>query len=238
MNMPCSRPHTAQQTILVVDDEAKIVDVICSYLENSGFHAIRAGSGEEALKLFHEWQPDLVVLDLMLGDTSGEDVCRQIRSRSDTPVIMLTAKTDEASILEGLAIGADDYVTKPFSPRQLVARIQVVLRRSAQSTLKKGKSIFAGGLSIDADSREVLLQDRPVRLTPSEFKLLELMAGNPGRCFSRADLVEFAFGSEFDGYDRAIDSHIKNLRQKIETDSRQPRYIQTVFGIGYRFSGE
>jgi len=226
------------KTVLVIDDEPKIVEVVCSYLEKNGYKTLQAYNGEDAIRIFHDQNPDLVILDLMLGATSGEEVCRMMRRISPVPVIMLTAKADEESMLEGLAIGADDYVIKPFSPRQLVARVNAVLRRASQEYPPASKMTFEQGLEIDTIAHLVRQDGQPVNLTPSEYKLLELMARNPGRSFSRADLVEFAFGEDFDGYDRAIDSHIKNLRQKIEKDSRHPIYIQTVFGIGYRFGGE
>jgi two-component system OmpR family response regulator len=225
------------KTILVVDDEPKIVEVVCSYLEKNGYRTITAHSGEEALERFKTHQPDLVVLDLMLGVITGEEVCNQIRRISSVPVIMLTAKADEESMVAGLASGADDYVTKPFSPRQLIARINAVLRRVSQNQPLTGKMTFAQGLVIDPVAHTVSLKDQIINLTPSEYKLLDLMARHPGRCFSRADLVEFALGYDFDGLDRAIDSHIKNLRQKIESDPKRPLYIQTVFGVGYRFGG-
>lgn len=225
------------KTILVVDDEPKIVEVVCSYLEKSGYKTLQASTGENAISIIRNSSPDLVVLDLMLGDVSGEEICQFIRRTSTVPVIMLTAKADEDSMLEGLAMGADDYVLKPFSPRQLVARVNAVLRRSLQQPLASIMA-FEHGLKIDTVSHVVKKDDRTISLTPSEYKLLELLAKYPGRCFTRTELVEFAFGDDFDGFDRAVDSHIKNLRQKIESDSRNPIYIQTVFGIGYRFGGE
>lgn len=225
------------KTILVVDDEPKIVEVVCSYLEKSGYMTLQATSGEDALAVIRSTSPDLIILDLMLGDVSGEEICQMIRRKSTVPIIMLTAKADEESMLEGLAMGADDYVHKPFSPRQLVARVNAVLRRSLQQPLASIMT-FEQGLKIDTVSHTVKKDERLISLTPSEYRLLELLAKYPGRCFTRTELVEFAFGDNFDGFDRAVDSHIKNLRQKIENDSRNPIYIQTVFGIGYRFGGE
>jgi DNA-binding response OmpR family regulator len=225
------------KTILVVDDEPKIVEVVCSYLSKSGFSTLQAANGEDAVAIFRSSKPDLIILDLMLGDMSGEEICQLIRQTSTVPIIMLTAKADEESLLKGLAIGADDYVQKPFSPRQLVARVNALLRRASQQPLTRVMT-FEHGLKIDTASHLVKMNDKLINLTPSEYKLLELMAKFPGRCFSRAELVDLAFGDDFDGFDRAVDSHIKNLRQKIESDSRNPLYIQTVFGIGYRFGGD
>ena len=225
-------------TILVVDDEPRIVDAVCSYLEAAGYKTLQAGTGEEALAIFKARQPDLVVLDLMLGQMSGEEVCQTIRRNSSVPIIMLTAKTDEESLLEGLAIGADDYVCKPFSPRQLVARINAILRRTTSRSQPADVLTFAGGLTLDSRSRQVFLKDELIQLTRSEYALLEVLARHPDRIFSRDELLEYAFGDHFNGYDRTVDSHIKNLRQKIEPKPKEPRYIRTVFGIGYRFSGQ
>ncbi len=225
-------------TILVVDDEPRIVDAVCSYLEAAGYKTLQAGAGEEALAIFKARQPDLVVLDLMLGQMSGEEVCQTIRRNSSVPIIMLTAKTDEESLLEGLAIGADDYVCKPFSPRQLVARINAILRRTTSRSQPADVLTFAGGLTLDSRSRQVFFKDELIQLTRSEYALLEVLARHPDRIFSRDELLEYAFGDHFNGYDRTVDSHIKNLRQKIEPKPKEPRYIRTVFGIGYRFSGQ
>jgi len=227
---------TAKQTILVVEDEAKIADVLKSYLEREGFSVAVAYDGEEALRLHASLSPVLVLLDLMLPKRSGEEVCREIRARSETPVIMLTAKAEEASILGGLAIGADDYVVKPFSPRQVVARVHAVLRRAgaAQQELLR----FDGGwLTIDLTARAVYREGIAVTLTPSEYSLLSALASHPGRTFTRDELIQLALKDDFEGYDRVIDTHMKNLRQKIEPDPKQPRYLVTVHGVGYRFGG-
>jgi DNA-binding response OmpR family regulator len=227
------------ETILVVDDEEKILEVVASYLENSGFRVLRASTGLRALEIFAQDMPDLVVLDLMLPDISGEVICQRLRQQSTLPILMLTARADEDSILNGLAIGADDYMVKPFSPRQLVARVQALLRRTRDLPERTAQTmIFAGGLTIDLDAHQVLLESRPVLLTPTEFDLLSTLARSPGRSFSRAELVSLALGADYEGFDRTIDSHIKNLRQKLEANPRDPRWIQTVFGVGYRFVGD
>ena len=226
----------AKETILVVEDEEKIADVLKSYLEREGFSVATAKDGEEALRLYATMSPVLVLLDLMLPKRSGEEVCREIRARGNTPVIMLTAKAEENSILGGLAIGADDYVTKPFSPRQVVARVHAVLRRAG--TAQAGTLRFDGGfLIIDTAARTVKRDDTLVTLTPSEYSILVALATNPKRTFTRDELIHLALKDDFEGYDRVIDTHMKNLRQKIEPDAKQPRYLLTVHGVGYRFGG-
>ncbi len=226
----------AKQTILVVEDEAKIADVLKSYLEREGFGVATAKDGDEALSLFASLSPALVLLDLMLPRRSGEEVCREIRARGNTPIIMLTAKTEEHSILGGLAIGADDDVTKPFSPRQVVARVHAVLRRAG--TAQADVLRFGGDwLIIDTIARTVLCEGAPVTLTPSEYSILLALASHPGKTFTRDELIQLALKDDFEGYDRVIDTHIKNLRQKIEPDAKLPRYLVTVHGVGYRFDG-
>lgn len=224
----------------MVDDEVKIVEVVKSYLENSGFTVCTAYTGREALDKFAAEDPALVVLDLMLPDLSGEEVCQVLRQRSRVPIIMLTAKVEEEDILRGLKIGADDYVTKPFSPRQLVARIQAILRRVEDRTALVASllSFHGGELTIDTLTYEVKRDGRPVNLTPNEYKLLVTMAKHPNKTFTREELIDFGLGEDFRGYDRTIDSHIKNLRYKIEPDPKHPKYILTVHGVGYRFGGE
>ena len=228
------------KTILVVDDEVKIVEVIKSYLENAGYQAACAYNGAQALGLFDSCAPALVILDLMLPDMSGEDICRTIRKKSRTPIIMLTAKIEEGSIINGLALGADDYITKPFSPRQLMARVEAVLRRTIDEPvpLVSEFSYNDGDLVIDGLRHEIRKQGVPVLLTPNEYKILMTMAKYPTRAFSRDELITFALGDEFNGFDRVIDTHIKNLRQKLGDDSKSPRYITTVHGTGYKFGGE
>jgi DNA-binding response OmpR family regulator len=226
-----------KETILVVEDEIKIAEVLQSYLEREGFLVVCAADGEAALSLFAEHHPALVLLDLMLPKRSGEDVCREIRAQGDTPVIMLTAKAAEEHILEGLALGADDYVTKPFSPRQVVARVHAVLRRAKP---KQGATMrFCDGfLEIDTAARAVFRQGQPLTLTPSEYSILYTLAAHPGRTYTRDELIRFALRDDYDGFDRVIDTHIKNLRQKIEPDVKNPQFLATVHGIGYRFIGE
>ena len=232
-----SRPR---QKILVVDDEPKITEVVSSYLESAGFETFRADCGTEAIRLFEKTAPVLVILDLMLPDLPGEEVCRRLRARSRVPIIMLTAKAGEADSVRGLSLGADDYVTKPFSPRELVARVEAVLRRSAgESAILAERLSFCGDdLAIDPRTNVVHKRGVPVELTPRELRLLRILAANPGRVFSREELIERALGGDFGGSDRTVDAHVKNLRQKIETNPGDPRYVRTVHGLGYRFCTE
>jgi len=226
--------------ILVVDDEVKIVEVVRSYLNHSGYDVFEAYNGKQALEAFEKINPSLVILDLMLPDMTGEDICRQIRKQSRVPVIMLTAKVEEEDILRGLDIGADDYVTKPFSPRQLVARVNALLRRVSDDPvpLINTVSFNENDLVIDNLSYEVRKNGNSVNITPNEYKILLTMIKYPKKTFTREELINMALGENFDGFDRTVDTHIKNLRQKIETDPKSPRYILTVHGIGYRFGGE
>jgi DNA-binding response OmpR family regulator len=227
--------------VLVVDDEPNIIDVVCSYLRRDGFDPVTAATGTQALEAFETTRPSLVILDLMLPDIPGEEVCRRLRARSRVPIIMLTARVEDADAVKGLGLGADDYVTKPFSPRQLMARVDAVLRRAAgESAPLAGELSFAGDdLTIDVAGGTVRKNGRPVSLTPRELGLLCILAANPRRTFSRDELIARALGgTDFDGFDRTVDAHIKNLRQKIETDPHAPRYIHTVHGMGYRFDAE
>lgn len=226
--------------ILIVDDEAKIVEVVQSYLENNGYTVYKAFNGREALEKFDKFNPSLIILDLMLPDITGEEICKTIRKKSRVPIIMLTAKIDEENILEGLDIGADDYVTKPFSPRQLMARVTALLRRTDEdmALLCNIISFNDDDLIIDPIKYEVKKSGMSVNLTPNEYKILITLLRYPKKVFTRDELITRVMGSEFEGYDRIIDTHIKNLRQKIETDSKKPIYIITVHGIGYRFGGE
>ena len=228
----------AFQTILVVDDEAHIVEVVRDYLKQAGYRVLAAYDGRTALSLARHERPDLVVLDLMLpGDLDGLDVCRHMRrdpGLAEVPIIMLTARVEETDKLVGLELGADDYVTKPFSPREVVARVRAVLRRARGHGPPPGK-IHAGELVIDLFNRSVTVGGQPISLTPTEFDLLAVMARNPGRPFSRAQLMDLVYDVAYDGYDRAIDSHIKNLRRKIEAEPRQPHRILTIYGVGYKF---
>jgi DNA-binding response OmpR family regulator len=221
--------------ILVVDDELEIVKVVRAYLEQSGFRVLASGDGQQALTMFRHEQPDLVILDLNLPSLDGLDVCRSIRRESNAPIIMLTARVEETDRLIGLEIGADDYIVKPFSPREVVARVRAVLRRSIAAPEQRA-SLSIGDLKIDLDKHEVYLQTRLIDLTPSEFNILHAMAAQPGRAFSRMDLLDAAQGEAYEGYERTIDVHIKNLRQKLGEDPRNPSFILTVYGIGYKFS--
>jgi DNA-binding response OmpR family regulator len=228
------------KVILVVDDEAKIVEVVQSYLEKAGYKVLCAYTGKAALDLFDRFVPVLVVLDLMLPDITGENVCRAIRKKSRVPIIMMTARVEEESILNGLELGADDYVTKPFSPRQLVARVDAVLRRVTGEAVPIASEVSynRGGLVIDGFGHEVRKNNEPVALTPNEFNIFMTMAKYPTKVFTREELIDFALGDEFEGFDRIIDTHIKNIRQKIENDPKSPKYIVTVYGVGYKFGGE
>lgn len=223
------------QRILIIEDEKKISDIVKAYLEREGFTVLRAETGEDGLKALREG-PDLIILDLMLPDMQGEDVCAIIREHSDLPVIMLTAKSDEEDRIKGLGIGADDYVVKPFSPRELVARVKAHLRRAVRSR-RKIYSYDRGNLKIDLENHEAFREGSPVTLTPTEFKILVSLAENPGRVLSREQLVNIVLGYDFEGYDRTIDAHVKNLRHKVEKDSKSPEFIQTVYGVGYKFIG-
>ncbi len=224
-----------RESILIVEDEKKISEIVRAYLEKEGYRVRLAENGEQALKLLKE-AFDLVILDLMLPDIQGEELCSTIREGSEVPVIILTAKSGEEDRIKGLGIGADDYVVKPFSPRELVARVKAQLRRSGR-TKKKLLSYNRGALKIDISNHEVFKEGSVVILTPTEFKILLSLAEQPGWVFSREQLVTIAQGFDFEGYDRTIDAHVKNLRRKIEKDSREPEYIRTVYGVGYKFTG-
>jgi DNA-binding response OmpR family regulator len=229
-----------KKKILVVDDEIKITEVIKSYLEHSGYDVAAACDGKQAMQLFEKQNPSLIILDLMLPDISGEDLCRIIRKESRVPIIMLTAKVEEEDILRGLDIGADDYITKPFSPKQLVARVFAVLRRVSDDpvTLSNTVSFNHDDLVIDNLRHEVKKQNSIVNLTPNEYRILLTLIKYPQKTFTREELINMALGEDFDGFDRTVDTHIKNLRQKIESDPKSPVYVLTVHGIGYRFSGK
>lgn len=226
--------------ILIVDDEIKIVEVVKSYLNHSGYDVFEAYNGKQVLELFIRVNPSLIILDLMLPDMAGEDICRQIRKQSRVPIIMLTAKVEEEDILKGLDIGADDYITKPFSPRQLVARVNALLRRASEDAapLVNTVSFNNDDLVVDNLSYEVKKSGLSINLTPNEYKILLTMIKWPKKTFTREELISMALGESFDGFDRTVDTHIKNLRQKIETDPKSPKYILTVHGIGYKFGGE
>jgi DNA-binding response OmpR family regulator len=225
----------SEKKILVVEDEEKISDIVKAYLAKEGFSVKVASTGQDAISSVKEGF-DLIILDLMLPDMNGEDICETIREDSDIPIIMLTAKSEEEDRIKGLGIGADDYVVKPFSPRELVARVKALLRRVKG---KKEKISFdSGNLVIDSSRYEVIKQGEPVVLTSTEFKLLQCLANSPGQVFSRLQLVNIILGYDFEGYDRTIDAHIKNIRHKIEDDPKESQYIKTVYGVGYRFIGQ
>ena len=223
------------QKILVIDDEREIVKLVRAYLEQAGFRVVTASDGQEGLTVFRHEKPDLVVLDLSLPRIDGLDVCRTIRRESDTPVIMLTARVEEQDRLIGLELGADDYIVKPFSPREVVARVRAVLRRvsSAPST---PETITAADVALDLMRHTATVAGQPIDLTPTEFALLRAMVGQPGRAFSRMELLDAAQGEAYEGYERTIDTHIKNLRAKIEPDQKSPVHIITVYGVGYKFT--
>ena len=219
--------------ILVVDDEKKIVEIVKAYLEKEGFAVIVAYDGKAALEQIHRQSPDLIVLDLMLPEVSGLDVCRTVRKESNVPIIMLTARDETTDKIVGLELGADDYVTKPFDPKELVTRVKTVLRRFEGNKTTKDL-LTIGNLTIDREKRLVQRDGEAVSLTPIEFDLLKTLAENPGRVYSRMQLLDMIQGDAYEGYERTIDSHIKNLRKKIELDPEHPKYIATVHGVGYK----
>lgn len=228
------------KNILVVDDERMIREAVASYLEKQGFNVFQAETGQEALQIFKNEPIAFVILDLMLPDFSGEEVCTMIRKKSRVPIIMLTAKSMESDMLNGLNIGADDYITKPFSLKNLYARIQAVLRRTSDD-LKPLAEKFSwnnGDLVIDYDCSEVFKKGEKIQVTPIEWKLLSAFSKYPQKVFTRDELINLAFDMDFEGYDRVIDTHVKNLRKKIEDNPKKPVYICTVHGIGYRFGGD
>jgi len=224
--------------IVVIDDEESVRDVVKAYLEKDGFTVYVADNGRDGLALAERRSPDLIVLDLMLPDISGEEICQEVRSRSDVPIVMLTAKASEDERIGGLIAGADDYLVKPFSPRELVARVHAVLRRTkgVETPLVEILRFDEGRLEIDTVKRAVVRDGAPVDLTPNEYKLLLALARYPGRAYSRFELVNRVQGYDYEGYERTIDVHVKNLRKKIEPDPARPRYVETVTGVGYRLA--
>jgi DNA-binding response OmpR family regulator len=224
--------------IVVIDDESSVLEVVRAYLEKDGFLVYTAANGKDGLALAERVKPALIVLDLMLPDVSGEMVCHEIRRRSDMPLLMLTAKASEEDRIGGLGLGADDYLTKPFSPRELVARVRAILRRSqgVETPLVARLAFDDGHLVIDTIGHQVHIDGRLVDLTPNEYKLLITLARYPGRVYSRFELIDHVQGYGYDGYERTIDAHVKNLRKKIEPDAKHPRYVQTVLGSGYRLA--
>lgn len=228
----------AGKRVLVVDDDVKTVELVKLYLNRDGYKVLTAYDGTEALRLAREAHPDLIVLDLMLPGIDGLKACRIIRNESDVPIIMLTARTTEEDRLTGLDSGADDYVTKPFSPKELAARVRAVLRRLPGETIQRGsEQVQYGKLTVNFPKYEASLAGRVLNLSPIEFKLLGALVREPDRVFSRAQLIEKALGYDFEGFDRTIDVHILNLRRKLEPDPNHPRYIKTVYGVGYKFVG-
>ena len=222
-------------TILVVDDDRKTVDLIRLYLEKDGYRVLTAYDGRQALDISRRREPGLIILDLMLPRVDGLDVCRILRSESKVPIIMLTAKTTEEDKLVGLDLGADDYVTKPFSPREMVARVRAVLRRVHTEEDDGPVELVFGDMVVDFVRHEARIDGDSIHLTPKEFRLLETMAKQPGRVFSRLELLENAFGFDYGGFERTVDVHVMNLRKKIEPDPAEPTFIHTVYGLGYKF---
>jgi DNA-binding response OmpR family regulator len=225
------------KTIMVVDDEKRLVSLVESYLVQEGYHVVSANNGKEALPIATHEKPDLIILDIMMPEMDGYEFMREHRKEQDTPIILLTARVDDDERVIGLELGADDYITKPFRPRELVARVRAVLRRAGK-TEPQAQVLQVADITLDRETRTVTVADRSVDLTPSEFDLLAALMASPGRVFSRLDLLDILQGIRYEGYERTIDTHIKNLRAKIEEDSRSPRYIETVYGVGYRFTRE
>ena len=225
-------------TVLVAEDDRKTAELIRLYLERNGYEAIVVYDGRQALEQTRRQKPDLLVLDLMLPGMAGLDICRVLRAESNIAIIILTARSTENDKLFGLELGADDYMTKPFSPRELIARVKTVLRRSQVTVELQPAIIEWGELRLDTGRHQVWLHTRPVSLTAKEFRLLQTLAESPGRVFNRVELMEKAFGLDYDGLERTIDVHILKLRKKLESDPEQPIYIQTVYGVGYKFGDQ
>jgi len=222
-------------TVLIIEDEIELSTVLKAYLERAGYDVLMAGRGDEGLELWEKYKPEMVLLDLNLPGMDGIDIMRKIRQKDDIPVIMVTARVEEVDRLIGLELGADDYITKPFSPREVVARVKAVLRRVEKSLDTQVAVIHITDLTIDMDAHIAKQSDQELDLTPTEFSLLATLASQSGRAFSRLQLLEASQGVAYEGYERSIDAHIKNLRAKLGDDSKDPKYIETVFGIGYRF---
>lgn len=228
------------QSILLVEDDRKIARVVKAYLEGAGFRVIHFDKGRDAVDAAMKEVPAVVILDLMLPDISGEEVCQDLKDIGDFPIIMLTSKSSEEERVAGFALGADDYVVKPFSPRELVYRVRAVLKRAKKDDMSSAApvSFNSGVLVIDGQTYEVKKKGLTLNLTPTEFKVLNTLASYPGKVYTREELIEKAMGYQFEGYERSIDAHIKNIRQKIEDDPREPSFIITIYGVGYRFSGK
>lgn len=228
-------PHT----VLIIEDDPHVVELVSLYLGQDGHRVLTAGDGQEGLRLARESHPDLIVLDLMLPALNGLEVCRLVREESSVPIIMLTARVEEEDRLAGLDLGADDYVSKPFSPRELAARVRAVLRRTAQDELEQGPSELSwGACRVNLRQRSAYLEETRLHLTPTEFRLLALLIGDPGRTFTRELIIQRVFGYDFDGFDRTVDAHISSLRRKLEPEAGRSRYIQTVYGVGYKFGDD
>ncbi|BAI79798.1 two-component system, OmpR family, response regulator [Deferribacter desulfuricans SSM1] len=225
-----------KQKIFIIEDDKKIANIVSSYLKHEGVEVFHFINGKEALDAVIELNPDLIILDLMLPDISGEELCQDIKEMVDIPIIMLTAKSSEEEKLAGFALGADDYVTKPFSPRELIYRVKAILKRVRKSSSEK-LSFNNGELILDSSKYEALLNGKNLNLTPTEFKILLVLAEKPEKVFSRYDIIEQALGYQFDGYDRNVDAHIKNIRAKMSKLSEDAKYIVTVYGVGYKFVG-
>ena len=225
------------KTILVIDDAERIRNLVKAYFTQEGFRVVTASNGQEGLYVARHEKPDIIILDLMMPEMGGYEFMRVYGKERDVPIIILTAKVEENDKVLGLEFGADDYVTKPFSPRELTARVRAVLRRAGKGA-PEGEVIRVADIALDRDGRLVTVNGRQVDLTPSEFDLLAILMAAPGRAFSRADLLDRLQGTDFEGYERTIDVHIRNLRAKIEPDPRHPQYVETVFGVGYRFTTE
>lgn len=223
------------QTILIVDDEKRLVSLVQSYLTQEGYRVVTAFNGKDAVPIAQKERPDLIILDIMMPEMNGYEFMRVHRAEHDTPIIMLTAKVEDDDKVIGLELGADDYVTKPFKPRELMARVRNILRRAGKAE-PTAKTLRAGEFSLNRETREVLVADRSIDLTPSEFDLLAALMAAPGRVFSRLDLLDVVQGVRYEGYERTIDTHVKNLRAKVEADSRKPKHIETVYGVGYRLN--
>ena len=225
------------KTILVVDDEKRLVSLVESYLSQEGYRVVSANNGQEALNVARLEKPDLIVLDVMMPEMDGYEFMRRHRADSNTPIILLTARVDDEEKVIGLEVGADDYMTKPFRPRELVARVRALLRRTGE-VKPDGKVLKAADIVLDRDQRTVKVAGSFIDLTPSEFDILTALISSPGRVYSRLDLLDIIQGVRYEGYERTIDTHIKNLRGKIENDPRNPSYVETVYGVGYRFKRE
>ena len=227
------------EKILVIDDEQNLLDVVSDYLRKNDFEVYLADRGSTGLEMFYDTKPDFIILDLNLPDMSGEEICKEVRKTSDVPILMLTAKTSEDDKILGFSLGADDYLTKPFSPRELVVRVNAIIRRaSGKGNMSEIYSFRNEDLVLDNSMRIARKQGKEINLTPNEYKILHTLVQYPNQVFTRSRIVNVALGFDFDGYDRTIDTYIKNLRYKIEDDIKNPTYILTVYGVGYKFMGD